>query len=287
MNATENSRGARAEREDIADHYTRAGLLAAIEDGVATLGKTPASVSVEDLAPVDEFHVGGREASEAFLDQLGLTPSDRVLDIGCGLGGSARFAATRDGCHVTGLDLTHGFVSTGRTLCDWVGLGDRVSLQQGNALTMPFEADAFDAAYMLHVGMNIADKPALCAAVHRLLRPGGRFGIYDLMRTGEEPLQYPLPWASLAAQSRVGTPSDYRAAMAAARFTLVAERNRRDFALDFFARLRARTAAAGGPGPLGPHLVMGDTASIRLRHLVDAIANSSLAPVEMIAEKAQ
>ena len=74
------------QREDIADHYTRAGLLAAIEDGVATLGKTPASVSVEDLAPVDEFHVGGREASEAFLDQLGLTPSERVLDIGCGLG---------------------------------------------------------------------------------------------------------------------------------------------------------------------------------------------------------
>jgi len=162
----------------------RNGLVAAIRDGLGKLGKTPATVTVDDLAPVDEFHIGGRQASEAFLAQLALTPNQRVLDIGCGLGGSARFAATRYGCEVTGIDLTGAFVDTGKVLCDWVGLADRVSLLQGSALDMLFESGAFDAAYMLHVGMNIADKRQLCADVHRVLRPGACFGIYDLMRTG-------------------------------------------------------------------------------------------------------
>lgn len=228
--------------EGIAAHYTRAGLLGAIEDGVAKLGKTPATVTVEDLAPVDEFHVGGRDASEAFLDQLGLTASHRVLDVGCGLGGSARFAATRYGCHVTGIDLTDAFVVTGQALCDWVRLRDRVSLRHGSAPAMPFETGAFDAAYMLHVGMNIEDKQQLCAEVHRVLRPGARFGIYDLMRTGDGALQYPVPWASEPEHSALSTPSDYRSALKGAAFTVGAERSRREFALEFFASMKARTA---------------------------------------------
>ena len=144
--------------EDVSAHYARPGLLAAIRDGVARLGKTPATVMVDDLAPVDEFHIGGRQASEDFLGQLALSPDQRVLDIGCGLGGSARFAASRYGCHITGIDLPEEYVTTGQVMCDWVGLEARVSLRQGSALAMPFEADTFDGAYMLHVGMNIADK---------------------------------------------------------------------------------------------------------------------------------
>jgi SAM-dependent methyltransferase len=271
--------------EDIAAHYARTELLAAIRDGVAKLGKTPATVTVEDLAPVDEFHVGGREASEAFLDQLSLVPSHRVLDIGCGLGGSARFAATRYGCRVTGIDLTNAFIATGESLCDWVGLGDRVSLREGSALAMPFEADAFDAAYMLHVGMNIADKRQLCAEVHRVLRPGARFGIYDLMRTGGGTLQYPVPWASVPEHSALSTPSDYRSALEAAAFTIGAERRRRAFALEFFASMKARTAAAGGPAPLGLHLLMGHSAATKLTNVVSGIASGMLAPVELVAEK--
>jgi ubiquinone/menaquinone biosynthesis C-methylase UbiE len=272
--------------EGIAAHYTRTGLLAAIEDGVAKLGKTPATVTVEDLAPVDEFHVGGRDASEAFLDQIGLTTSHRVLDIGCGLGGSARFAATRYGCHVTGIDLTEAFVTTGQELCDWVGLGGRVSLRQGSALATPFEADAFDGAYMLHVGMNIADKQQLCAEVYRVLRPGARFGIYDLMRTGDGTLQYPVPWASVPEHSALSTPSDYRSALEAAAFTIGAERSRREFALEFFASMKARTVAAGGPAALGLHLLMGDSAATKLTNVVGGIASGMLAPVELVAEKA-
>ena len=254
-------------------------------DGVAKLGKTRASVTVEDLAPVDEFHIGGRQASEDFLAQLGLTPDQRVLDVGCGLGGSARFAATRYGCRITGIDLTEEYVTTGQVMCDWVGLGGLVSLHRGSALAMSFEADTFDGAYMLHVGMNIHDKRQLCGEVHRVLRPGACFGIYDVMRTGEGELAYPVPWAATPETSAVHSVDDYRVALRAAEFDIVAERNRRDFAVEFFAKLKASTTGAS-PAPLGLHILMGDTAPRKIANMVANIASGTLAPVEIVARKA-
>ena len=171
--------------QEISTHYTHGDLTAAIRSGIEKLGKTIDSVTVDDLAPVDEFHIGGRQASEHFLDQFGLTPDNRILDVGCGLGGPARFVASRYGCRVDGIDLTPEYVETGTTICKWVGLDDRISLHRGSALSMPFADGSFDGAYMLHVGMNIEDKAGLCAEVGRVLRPSALFGIYDVMKTGD------------------------------------------------------------------------------------------------------
>jgi len=156
------SGGAMPTQQDISTHYTHGNLVAAIRSGVESLGKTIDSVTVDDLGPVDEFHTGGRQASEHFIDQLGFTPDMHILDIGCGLGGPARFVASRYRCRVDGIDLTPEYIETGRVICGWVGLDDRISLHQGSALSMPFADGAFDGAYMLHVGMNIEDKAKLC-----------------------------------------------------------------------------------------------------------------------------
>ncbi|HCE03287.1 MAG TPA: SAM-dependent methyltransferase [Acidobacteria bacterium] len=271
--------------DDVSAHYTSGELLAAIRDGVARLGKTPATVTVDDLAPVDEFHVGGRQASEHILGQLGLTQGQHVLDVGCGLGGSARFAAIRYGCQVTGLDLTEEFVTTGQVLCDWVGLADRVALRQGSAVAMPFEAEAFDAAYMLHVGMNIADKDRLCEEVHRVLRPGASFGIYDLMRKGEGDLAYPVPWAQTPEISVVSAPQDYRRALVKVGFTVTNEHNRGEFSREFFENLKARIAKADGPAPLGLHILMGETAPQKVANMTRNIGRGTLVPVELVARK--
>ena len=271
--------------DDVSAHYTSGELLAAIRDGVARLGKTPATVTVDDLAPVDEFHVGGRQASEHILGQLGLTQGQHVLDVGCGLGGSARFAAIRYGCQVTGLDLTEEFVTTGQVLCDWVGLADRVALRQGSAVAMPFEAEAFDAAYMLHVGMNIADKDRLCEEVHRVLRPGASFGIYDLMRKGEGDLAYPVPWAQTPEISVVRAPQDYRRALVKVGFTVTNEHNRGEFSREFFENLKARIAKADGPAPLGLHILMGETAPQKVANMTRNIGRGTLVPVELVARK--
>ncbi len=267
----------------VATHYAQGGLLEAIVAGMAKLGKTPDTVGIEDLAAVDEFHIGGRVATESFLDQVGLGAADHVLDVGCGLGGASRFAADRYRCRVTGIDLTQDYVETGTTLCRWLGLADRISLEQGDATATAYSDGVFDKACMLHVGMNIADKAALAAELHRVIKPGGTLGIYDVMRTGDGALTYPVPWAMTARGSAVASPDDYKAALEAAGFRITAERNRRAFALDFFARLQA--TAASGPPPLGLHILMGETARTKVLNMIENITENRVAPVELIAKK--
>jgi SAM-dependent methyltransferase len=278
-------RGQMPEQADVSKHYTHGGLTETIRSGLLSLGKSPSSVTVDDLAPVDEFHIGGRRASEDFIDQLGFNAQAHVLDVGCGLGGPARFVASRYGSRVTGIDLTPEYVETGNALCTWVGLQDRICLQQGSALAMPFTEGSFDGAYMLHVGMNIEDKEKLACEVARVLRPGAVFGIYDVMQTGPGAITFPVPWATTADLSALAPPDRYKTALQEAGFDVIAERNRRDFALAFFADLRAKTASAGGPPPLGLHVLMGKGTPEKVQNMIDNISKGRIAPVELVARK--
>jgi SAM-dependent methyltransferase len=269
----------------VAEHYTHGTLLEAIRGGVEKLGKTEANVTVEDLGPVEEFHIGGRQASADFLDQLGLAPEDLALDVGCGLGGVARFAASRYGSHITGVDLTQEYVQTGQVMTKWVGLQNLVVLEQGSATAMTYSDASFDKAYMMHVGMNIADKSSLTKELFRVLKPGGCLGIYDIMRTSEDELTFPVPWASEASGSALATLDEYKLALEASGFHISAERNRHQFAIAFFDKLQASTNAAGGPPPLGLHIVMGANAAQKINNMVENVRAARIAPIELFAVK--
>jgi SAM-dependent methyltransferase len=269
---------------EVARHYGTGGLLDRIRAGLRQAGIDPDRARPADLKPVDEFHIGGAAATEALIDQAQLRRGMRVLDIGCGIGGTARLIAERAAAEMTGIDLTDEFVRTASALSATVGLGDRTRFRTGSALDMPFGDDSFDAALLLHVGMNIADKRALMAEAARVLRPGAPFLLYEVMRTGEGELDFPVPWASTPATSFVATPAQYREAAQAAGFEVAHERERRGFALDFFARMQARIAESGPP-PLGIHLFMGATAREKIANMVANIQAGRIAPVEMILRK--
>jgi len=273
------------DNDSVASHYTHGGLADAIREGIEKMGKCTDSATVEDLAPVDEFHIGGRIATESFLDQLDINSSHHVLDAGCGLGGSSRFAAKKYGCRVTGVDLTQEYVETGNMLCSWVGLSDHIDLKVGDATALLQSDELFDRAYMLHVGMNIADKAALASELYRVVRPGGTVGIYDVMKIDDGDLAFPVPWASAPGGSSVAPPSNYRSSFEGAGFNIVAERNRREFALEFFAQLQSTTASTEGPPPLGLHILMGNTAPLKIRNMIENVSRNLIAPVEIIAKK--
>lgn len=274
-----------ADAREVADHYAHGSLLDAIKTGIGEMGKTPETITIDDLGPIDEFHIGGRAASIEFLDQLSISNQSHVLDVGCGLGGPARFAVSRYGSSVTGIDLTAEFVQTGQALCQWLGLDSSIALVEGSALAMPFGNSGFDAAYMMHVGMNIADKEGLFAEVARVLKPGSTFGIYDVMQTAEDDISFPVPWAETPATSALASPDQYKAALEKAGFEITAERNRRDFALAFFAELAAKTRAADGPPPLGLHMLMGESRAAKVKNMTDNIAAGRIAPAELIARR--
>ncbi|MEM8824925.1 MAG: class I SAM-dependent methyltransferase [Pseudomonadota bacterium] len=271
--------------EDVARHYTTGDLLSRIEAALRSAGVDPDHPTFDDLSPVDEFHTGGIEATVHLLDQLDITSDTVVADLGCGLGGTARHIVHRYGATVHGVDLTDAFVETGRDLNDRLGLGDRVTLRTGSVLDLPLDDAAADLATMFHVGMNIADKDRLFAEAARILKPGGRFALFDVMLgETEEDLVYPLPWSGVPETSNVHAPGIYRRAAHAAGLHQVAETDRRQFALDYFARV-ARKIAVEGPPTIGIHILMGDTAPQKIQNYVANIEANRIAPQEMIFEK--
>lgn len=267
---------------DIAGHYARDGLEAAILDGLRAAGKDIDALAPADLSPVDEFHLGWRPATEALAAALGITADMHLLDIGAGLGGPARHFAETCGCRVTGIDLTPDYVDVANALTARCGLAGRVGFRVGSALDLPFDHDAFDAATLIHVGMNIADKAGLFAEMHRVVKPGGRVGVYDVMRTGDGALTWPTPWAARAATSFVEAPGSYTALLAAAGFEIESQADRSALALEIAQAARAQTERTGVP-PLGLHLLMGAETATRLGNLMAAVRGGIVAPIEIIA----
>ena len=271
--------------KSVSDHYLHGDLLNAIETSLAALGKTTQNVTIEDLAPVDEFHIGGRLATDSLINQLNFSEQGHVLDVGCGLGGAARYVADKYKNRVTGIDLAPEYIATGNELCSWLNLDGYITLKQGSALSMPFQDSMFDGGYMLHVGMNIDDKVSLFSEIYRVLKPGASFGIYDIMRRKEGELTYPVPWATEISTSKLSTPEKYIQALGDAGFGISKENDRRDFAIEFFKQLRAKTDANEGPPPLGLHILMQESTADKVGNMIENISNGYIAPVEIIVHK--
>ena len=268
----------------VARHYTKGDLAQRIMEAVHEVVPDMAHVTPRDLAPVDEFHIGGVKATETFTAKLGLRPGMGVLDVGSGIGGTARFVADAHDCHVTGIDLTPEFCAVATMLSAATGLSDVTEFHDGSALTMPFHDGHFDAAMTLHVAMNIEDKAGLYREVARVLKPGAVFGIYDVMVGSEGgDLDFPVPWSATPATSHLATPEAMHAMLTDAGFTIEQEEDRRDFAIDFFEGLKKN--AADGPPPLGLHLLMGADFKQKVANMAANIATGRCAPGEMICRK--
>lgn len=270
--------------QGVAQHYSAYDVLARIRAGLQALGLDPDNIQPGDLKQVDEFHIGGAEATLSLIAELDIKADAEVLDIGSGVGGPARLIALQSGARVTGVDLTPAFVEAATTLSAMAGVGDRVSFSVASATDLPFEDATFDLATLLHVGMNVPDKASLFREAYRVLRPGADFAVYEVMLTGPGALTYPVPWAEREELSALDSPDVYRKAAADAGFTLRDENDRRGIALEFFDRVR-REAASASPSPLGLHLLMGPTVGQKTANMVSAIKAGTIAPVQMIFRK--
>ena len=266
----------------VADHYRNPGLEQSILDALERTGHDPDQIEPDDLLAVDELHVGGVQATRDVAVAAGITSGTEVLDIGSGIGGPARLFAHHFGATVVGVDVTPEFVRTATSLTARAGLSHSVAFVEGSGLHLPFAEDEFDVATLLHVGMNIADKPAVFAEVARVLKPGGIFAVYDIMVTGAGSPVYPLPWAADAEISFLGSPDEYADALREAGFMVESTRDRRDAGIEFV-ESGPKRAAGESPSPLGMHLVMGPDGRTRTANLLAAMKAGVLGPVELVA----
>ncbi len=204
------------------EYWGREGLERRILDALAAAGVNPAALTIDDLAPADQFHGGGRPATRRLARLAKLCPGLRVLDVGGGLGGPARTLAAEFGCLVTVVDLTESYVRAGEALTGRVGLADRVTHRIGDALSLPVDGEPVDVVWTQNSGMNIADKERLYAGFAAALRPGGLLVLQEPMAGPAGPPIYPVMWARDAATSFLRPPAQMRALIEAAGFHTVA-----------------------------------------------------------------
>jgi SAM-dependent methyltransferase len=200
------------------EYWGRDGLGQAILDALVASGKDLDALTVDDTAPLDQFHGGGKAATERLARLAELAPGTHVLDVGGGVGGPARTLVARFGCRVSLVDPTESFVLAGRMLTERMGLADRLVHRIGSALDLPFEDGTFDAVWTQNSGMNIEDKERLYAELYRVLRPGGRLALQEPMAGPVQPVIFPVMWAQDASASFLRSPAEMRAIILAAGF---------------------------------------------------------------------
>jgi SAM-dependent methyltransferase len=199
-------------------YWGRAGLDRAIVDALTAAGKDISALTIDDLAPADQFHGGGKPATQRLARLAGLRPGWRVLDVGGGLGGPARTLAVEFGCTVTIVDLTESYVNAGRALTALLDLEDQVTHRVGDALALPADGAPYDVVWTQNSGMNIADKERLYAGFARMLAPGGLLVFQEPMAGPGGPTIYPVMWARSDEESFLRSPDAMRSLVEASGF---------------------------------------------------------------------
>ena len=265
-------------------HYTRAGLGELILDALRHAGKEIDALTVDDLAPMDEFHVRGRDATLELARLVTPTADLEVVDIGCGIGGPSRFLAARFGCRVTGIDLTDEYCQVATMLAERTGLSDRVRYRRADATATTLPDESVDLVWTQHASMNIGDKPRLYAEMFRILKPGGRLALYDIAAGSEGPVRFPVPWARDASISFLITADEMCSELERAGFRGLHRSDVTMAALQWVQQMLARTDSTGPP-PLGVHLLMGPEWGPMVANVARNLEETRITVVEAVLER--
>ncbi len=272
------------ERE-IAGYYGDGNLLERLSAALADDGVDPGRPSIETLAPYDQFHTRGLEATREIADLLEFAAGDHILDIGSGIGGPARYMTHRFGCRVTGIDLTAEFCDLARHLTRLLGLEHKIRFAHGNALAMPFADASFDGAYSMNVSMNIAHKEAFYREIRRLLKPGAPLMLSEIAKGPGAEVDYPTPWAESPQASFLSTPEETRSGLEGAGFEVLQVRATVDEALAFGARSRELVARGEKPPHRAVILVHAEIARQAMANTSRGIAEARIVPIEVLCRR--
>lgn len=268
----------------IAEHWAKGDVYARVLSALEKKGKPLDRLTVEDLAPVDHFHARGLPATVDLADRLTINAGDRVLDIGCGIGGPARYIATRFRCRVTGIDITPAFIDAGRKLTALLALQDQVTLDQGDAQHLPYADASFDGAYAQHVTMNVPDRSQFFAEALRVLKPGAWFALteHGLGLAGAP--RYPLPWSEDGSGAHLVSPAETRALLQELGFTDIEMEDTGEKYLAAYKRVLALSDQNALP-PLGVHLLLGANAREKTANAARNIEEGRTHPIQVICRK--
>ena len=276
-------------------HYTRPNLENTILTALRNAGKNVDQLTVDDLAPIDEFHTRGREATANLASLLSnnLQPNFHVLDVGSGIGGPSRYLASRFGCRVTGLDLVEEYCRVADSLAKRVKLDNLLTYRQGDATHIPFEDATFDVVWTQHASMNIAYKKRLYLEMYRVLKPGGKLAIYDVFKGNSSDIidgstssiHFPVPWAPDPSISHLILREEARKLLKeVVGFKELAWEDKTDSVIDWIKQMTKR-AQTSGPPQIGLHVLVGPRWSDLVKNLLRNLEEGRIAVAQGIFER--
>jgi len=270
-------------KELVTQHYGSEGLAERILSALEQDGKNLKALTIEDLAPVDQFHTRGLTATRELIRLADVKAGSRVLDVGSGLGGPARVLAAEKQCHVTGIDLTKEFCEVATLLSQLSRLESVTDFRQGDATALPFESGEFDLVITMQIQMNIADKRRFYSEIFRVLKPGARFIFQDVMSGGGGEIHLPVPWATRREASFLITLGELRETLQQTGFQVEMLEDTSEEALAW----RKNQPAAAGlvQSKLGLHLVMGEQYSLMQSNQLRNLEERRVAYVRGAARK--
>lgn len=274
------------ERRAVVEHYARPGRLAPRILELAAAAKGGGALSAADLAAFDQLHPRGREATDELADLVEWRGLERFLDLGCGLGGPARYLAETRGVAAVGIDLTESFCADARELALATGADARFAC--ADATRLPFAAGAFPLVLIQAATMNVPDKAALYREVARVLAPGGRLLLLDIQLGAAGAPHFPVPWASEAEASHLLEPEAVRALTEQAGLACRSWQDRTDevrAAIEAQRREAAALRAAGRALPPGAHTLLGPAFREMAANLARNLAESRIAVVAALFQK--
>ena len=269
------------EHNEIIAHYHTDNISDVVLQAIEKEKGSLKDLKVHDLVPIEGFHIRGRKSTVELSELLQIKPTDNILDVGSGLGGSARYLASQYGCHVVGLDLTPSYVSLAADLSELVGLQDLNTFKCGNALEMPFENDSFDILWVEHVQMNIFNKKEFILEISRVLKPFGRLAMNEVFK-GEKGEPYlPAPWSSDKSTSFMVSSAHMKQLFENANFTVLEWRDVTDISSQWFQGMLKRMETNGSP-PFGVHLLMGQNAKEKMINVGRSLAKDRAKVIQAV-----
>jgi SAM-dependent methyltransferase len=268
----------------IHSYYSPNDLYNKIIEGLEKLGRELSTVTLDDLKPVDEFHIRGEVATRELIELSGFTPDMHILDVGCGIGGSTRRLAHETGCRVTGIDLSDEYIDTAQRLTQLLKLQERVKFHAASALSLPFDDDTFDGVWSLQMNMNVEDKLSWLKETCRVLKPGGRAVLYEVCGGNNRPLYFPVPWAQDSSMSFLVSPKSFREAVTRAGFDVEIWNDRTDLAQQAFARVAEPVGDPELP-ILGVYLLVGNDIGTKAYNLRRNLDEDRVSLIEAVAVK--
>lgn len=270
--------------QQIHRYYSPNDLYNRIIEGLDKIGKDLSKLTLEDLHPVDEFHIRGTIATNELIALSGFTDDMHILDVGCGVGGSTRRLSNKLGCYVTGVDLSDEYIDAAQRLTQLFEMQERVKFHACSALDLPYADNSFDGVWSIQMGMNVEDKLSWLKEMHRVVKPGGRAVLYEVCANKNTPVYFPVPWAQDSSISFLVTPDDFRKLIEKAGFDINIWHDKTDLAQKAFAHMKAPVGEPELP-ELGVHLLVGNDILTKAYNLSRNLNEERVSLIEAVAVK--